>query len=153
MTAIYSDQPDQPDKHPEEGAQRYAISQQMLIKMGRDNAFLVRKSDWERYIKSVRNLDGPSSNWIAAAWALIGIAVSLAGIAVTVSGQLLMFGVFAFLCSLGAVGCFVADRQVNQRRRDAAEELAREMEEAKVDQVEIVPLRSKTPPPPSASTS
>jgi|GEM_PF-5474357 len=152
MTPIYSDdQPDQPDKHPEEGAHRYAISHEMLIKMGRDNALLVRKSDWERYIKSIRNLDGVSSNWIAAAWALIGIAVSLAGIAVTVSGQLLMFGVFAFLFGLGAAGCFVADRQVNQRRKDEAEELAREMEEAKVDQIEIVPLRSpKTLPPPAS---
>jgi len=146
MTAYSDDQPSRSEKHPVEGVGRYAISQEMLIKMRREGALLVRESDMQRYIKTIRSLDGHSSNWIAAAWALIGISASLAGISVTVSGQLLMFGMFAFLCALGALGCFIADRQVNQRRKDAAEELAREMEDAEVDQVEIVPLRSDAEP-------
>jgi hypothetical protein len=145
MTPVYSeDQPDKPDKHPveDEGIHRYAVPQEMLIRMRREGALLVRKNDWNRYIKSIRNLEAHSSNWIAATWALIGIAATMAGIALTIPGQLLMFGGFALLCGLGAWGCFIADKQVNRGRRDVAEELAGEMEEATVDQVEMIPLRS-----------
>lgn len=143
MTAAYSDdQPNRSEKHSVEGVGRYAISQEMLIKMGREGTLLVRERDMQRYIKEIRNLDGHSSNWIAAAWAMIGISASLAGISVTVPGQLLMFGMLALCCALGALVCFTANRQVNQQQKDAAEELAKEMEEAEVDRVEIIPARS-----------
>jgi hypothetical protein len=143
MSAAYSDdQPNKAEKQAVEGVGRYAISQEMLIKMGREGTLLVRERDMKRYIKEIRSLDGISTNWIAAAWAFVGIAVSLAGISVTVPGQLLIFGMLAFCSALSALICFVANRQVNQQRKDAAEELAKEMEEAEVDQVEIVPVRS-----------
>jgi hypothetical protein len=154
MTAIYADdQPEKPEKQPveQEGAHRFAVSQQYLLKMRREGALLIRENDWKRYIKAVQALRDRSSNWIAAAWALIGIAVSLAGIAVTVTDQLAMFGGFALLCAAGAGGCFVANRQVNQKHRSAGEELAREMEDTgDMDRIEIVPLRpgESTPPPP-----
>lgn len=151
MTPAHAEEhPDRPDQDPIEGGgtHRYAVSQELLIRMRKEGALLVRKADWDRYVKNIDSLEQRSSNWIAAAWALIGIAVSLAGIAVTVSALLLMFGGFAILFGLGAWGCFIADRQVNQHRKNAAQELAREMEEAEVDEVEMIPLRPGEEPPP-----
>jgi hypothetical protein len=154
MTPVQAEeQPDRPDKDPIEGggAHRYAVSQEMLFRMRSENALFVRKAEWRRYIKQIESLESHSSNWIAAAWALIGIAASLGGIALSVSSLLLMFGVFAILCGIGAWGCFIADRQVNRGRRNAAQELAKEMEEADLDEVEIIPLRAGEEPPPAAT--
>lgn len=149
MTPAYSDdQPSKSEKHPVEGVGRYAITQEMLIKTGREGARLVRERDMQRYIKGIRNLEGRSTNWIAAAWALVGISASMAGISLTVPGQLLIFGMLAVCSALGALVCFIADRQVNQQRKDAADELAKEMEEAEVDRVEIVPARAVGRPSP-----
>ena len=145
MAPMYSDdQPGKSDESPvEQGdVHRLAVSQEILLKMHSKNAVLVLENEYQRFIRNIHDLDAHSSNWIAAAWALVGIAASLAGIALTVSGQLVMFGGFALLCGLGAFGCFVANRQVNQKHEDVVEALAREMEEAgDMDRVEIIALR------------
>jgi hypothetical protein len=149
---MYSeDQPEKPEKRPVErdGTHRFAISQEFLLRMRGEGALLIRENDWKRQIKTVRNLQDGSSNWIAAGWALLGIAVSLAGIAVADSGQMLTFGGFALLCTAGAGGCFIANRQVNQKHKNAGEELAREMEEAgDMDRIEIIPLPPDEDAPP-----
>jgi nitrogen fixation protein FixH len=102
----------------------------MLLKMRQEGALVIREADWLRFIRSVRNLDGYSSNWLAAGWAMVGVAFTLAGVALTVPGYALAVGAFAALCGVGAGGCFAAHRDVNRKREDAAEELAQEMEEA-----------------------
>lgn len=142
--AMYSDdQPDKPAKKPDSGIQRYSVSREMFIRMRDEDALLVRRADMERYIAEARTLQGHYSNWVAALWALLGIAASLIVGAITATGQMALFGSSAVLCLLGAFGCFIADRQVNQARRGAAEKLAREMENAPVDLVEIRPLKSR----------
>jgi hypothetical protein len=152
--AIYSDdQPDRPNKEPGGGeAQRYSISREMLIRMRDEDALLVRKTDMDRYIAEARSLESHTSNWVAAAWALICIATSLFVAAATVPDQFLLFGLSALFCVIGVFVCLVANRQVNRGRRDAAEKLAGEMERAPVDHVEIRPLRPDDllPPPSSA---
>jgi UPF0716 family protein affecting phage T7 exclusion len=155
MPPLYSDdQPEKPDKQPVEqnGIHRFAISQEFLLRMRAEGALLIRENDWERYVKGVRTLKDGSSNWIAAAWALLGIAASLAGIALTVPGQLPTFGGFALLCAVGAAGCLIANRQVNQKHKNASDELAREMEAAgDMDRIEIIPLRPGEDAPPSGA--
>lgn len=154
MTPVYSDdQPDKPNKQPGEEGTRYAVSREIFIRMRDEDAILIRNTDMQRYITAVRELEGQSNNWIAAAWALIGITASLAVAAATVPGQLLTFAVFALLCALGGLGCFIAHRQVNQQNQEAAEKIAREMEEAPVDHVEIRRLRPDDPLPPPASSA
>jgi hypothetical protein len=151
---MYSDdQPDKPAKRPDDGVQRYSVSREIFIRMRDVDALLVRKSDMERYVEEARTLKAHYSNWVAALWALLGIAASLFVAAATATGQLVLFGSSAALCLLGAFGCFIADRQVNQGRQAAAEKLARDMENAPVDLVEIRPLRSDEDlPPPALNT-
>ncbi len=153
MVPMYSeDQPEKPEKKPveQDGIHRFAVSQEFLFRMRGEGALLIREKDWNRYIKAVRNLQDGSSNWIAAAWALLGIAATLAGVALTISTQLWTFGGFALLCVVGAGGCFVANRQVNQKQDKVSEGLAREMEEAgDMDRIEIIPLRPGEDTPPA----
>jgi hypothetical protein len=141
-------QPDNPSsKRPigQGGGERISIpiSQEMLLKMRQEGALVIREADWRRFVKTVRNLDGYSSNWLAAGWAMVGVAVTLAGVAATVSPYALVIGVVAVLCGMGAAGCFAAHRDVNRKRRDAAEELAQEMEEA--GDVDRPPMATRRP--------
>jgi hypothetical protein len=153
VTPIYSeDQPDKFDKNRvEPESVRIAVSQEILVRMRTQKAIPIRESDYRRLEKKALQLKGSTTNWIAAGWAIIGIAVSLLGIAIATSGQRAMtFGGFATLCGLGAMGCFIAHRQVNQKHRDAADSFVEEMEEVgSTDRIEIVvmPSRAEEPPP------
>lgn len=141
--AIYSeDQPDKSDKRPVEGqaTHRYAVPKEMLLRMRRERGKVIPEGDWQRYINTIRNLKPLSNNWISGGWGLTGVAVSLGGIAIADAAQALMFGGFALLCAMGAVICFIADRDVNGGRRTAAQEIAKEMEERDVDKIEYIPL-------------
>ncbi|HWJ42794.1 MAG TPA: hypothetical protein VNR67_05110 [Solirubrobacterales bacterium] len=158
MSPIYSDdQPDRADKANRQSGDEemaYAVPQKILIRMRDEDAILVRRPDMERYIKEVRELEGRSTSWVAAASTLVGVAVSLGVVAATVPGQLLTYLVLALFCTLGAFGCLIAHRQVNRQKRNAAEKIAREMEEAPVDEVVIRRMRPNDPlsPPPAPST-
>lgn len=87
------------------------------------------ESDWKRYVKSVKQLENPSTAWLSAAWAVAGISATLAVGAATIPERALVFGVIAVLCAIGCLGCFLAHRDVNRKRGNAAEELALEMKE------------------------
>lgn len=120
--------------------QRIAISREALLKMRSEDTLLVRETDWQRYIRTIRNLEGQTNSWLGAGWALVGIAASFAGIALSMSAQLVTFALLALLCALGAAGCFLAHGQVNERREDAAEELASEMEDGALDRLVPMPI-------------
>lgn len=126
------------------GVRRFAVTQEILLKMNTQEAITIRESDFLHLIRVARELESGSSSWVSAGWALCGVTVSLAGIALTISEQWMLAGGFAVFCGLAAAGCFIAHRHVNQRHRHAAEALAAEMEEAgSADWIEIVPLQPK----------
>lgn len=85
------------------------------------------ESDWRRYVKSVEQLESPSTAWLAAAWGVAGISATLAVGAATMPERALVLGLIAMLFAIGCVGCFLAHRDVNRKRGNAAEELAFEM--------------------------
>lgn len=84
----------------------------------------------KRYIRSVGQLENSSTAWLAAAWALTGISASFAVGAATIPKQAVILGIVAVLCAVGCLGCFLAHRDVNRKRGNAAQELALEMKEA-----------------------
>jgi hypothetical protein len=144
ITSSHSpDQPDSPADRPsvgQPGTQRIAISREALLKIRSEDALLIRETDWERYVRTVRNLESQTNSWLGAGWALVGIAASFAGIALSMSAQLVTFALLALLCAIGAAGCFLAHRQVNEKRDDAAEELAAEMEDGALDRLVAMPI-------------
>lgn len=120
--------------------QRIAISREALLKMRSEEALLIRETDWQRYVRTIRNLESQTNSWLGAGWALVGIAASFAGIALSMSAQMVTFALLALLCAIGAAGCFLAHRQVNEKRDDAAEELAAEMEDGALDRLVVMPI-------------
>jgi Flp pilus assembly protein TadB len=150
---IYSDdQPPKPEKQPGDEGTDYAVQRKIRIRIGDEDLIGVRRLDWSRYIGEVRRLEGKSSGWIAAASTLFGIAASLAVAAATVPGQFLTFSVLAMVCLFWALGCLLSHRQVNRQRQDAAEKLAREMEDAVIDQSGVKRAPADPFPPPAPST-
>jgi hypothetical protein len=154
MSAAYSDdQAPKPDKQPGGEGTDYAVQRKIRIRIGDEDLIGLRRLDWTRYVGEVRGLEGKSSGWVAAASTLFGIAASLAVAAATVPGQLWTFSVLALVCLFWAMGCLISHRQVNRQRQDAAEKLAREMEDAVVDQSAVKRAGPGDPiPPPAPST-
>jgi hypothetical protein len=142
--SVHSDQqPDNPAEKPavgQAGEQRIAISREALLKMRSEDALLIRETDWFRYIKTIRNLESQSTNWLGVAFTLIGVGASFTGIALAGSTQVVLFVSLAVACGIGATGCLLAHRQVNERRDDLAEELASEMEEGALDRLVVMPI-------------
>jgi Flp pilus assembly protein TadB len=145
MTPMHSpDQPDRPDRpaRPASRAERritIPVSQEMLLKMRSENAVAVREADWERFVRKLRDMDGRSNEYLAAGWAMIGVAVTLwiGVLTIPVHAYLLAFAV---ACTIVALGCFRMNRDMNGKRENVAEELAAEMEEAAdLDNLPIAP--------------
>jgi hypothetical protein len=155
---------DQPDKAVSKPAPKSAfkaegerltfpIPLEVQLRMRREGAVAIRESDWLRFTRAVRNLDGRSSNYLAAAWAVVGISATMGVGAVTLPGHFVIFGVIALLCAVGSGGCFIAHHDVNRKRDDLAEELALEMEEAGMDLLPVIDSEPETPDGPDTAPS
>jgi hypothetical protein len=137
MRMAPSHSPDQPDR-PASHRITVPVSYDMVL---RDPKLVaIPRADMERFIRDARDLDGRSNPWFAGGWSVLGIAVSLGGVAF--QAHLLELGLFAILLFLFALGCFRFNREFRGTHEDRAEKLAQEMEGAiDVDNLPMPPFR------------
>jgi hypothetical protein len=129
----HQDPPKHPLESPESGPNKgpfraVPFSDDQIVRMRIDGVSGLRESELKRFIREVRALKGNTSNWFGAAWGLAGIAVTVALAAAT--DRSLALGAIAALFALGCLGCSIAHRDLNSKGANAAEKLAKEMEEA-----------------------
>ena len=106
------------------------VSYETLMEMRREGFVGVHPAELWRWAQAARELEGRSTGWFGAAWALVSAATSFGVGALTVApSHAVGLVVVAGLLLGGAGGCFKAHLDLNRRNEKDADRLAGEIEE------------------------
>ncbi|MBS1862484.1 MAG: hypothetical protein JSS68_12320 [Actinobacteria bacterium] len=158
MTPIHSN-PNQPeDSAPRpapQGSKHITIpfSYETSMEMGREGYVGVSPAELRRWADAARELDGRTTSWFGAGWALAGVSASFAVGALTVPSHAGSLGAVAGFLVCGAAVCAKAHRDLNRKYQTDADRLAGDIEKKIGSAYPPSGPKREGPPPPQARSS